>query len=59
MQEVQTVTLPSVAAVCVVAGGDTPRQNGNDSVDIAEGHIPTSVSISGESERKKLENQCV
>lgn len=45
---VQSMTLPSVAAVCVRAGWDTPRQNENDSVDTAVGQTPTSVSMSRE-----------
>lgn len=46
--KVRSMTLPSVAAVGVLAGWNTPRQNENDSVDVAVGHIPTSVSMSRE-----------
>ena len=51
--------LPSLAAVCVLAGWGTPHQNENDSVDTALGHTQTSVSISRESKWKVKEEKVV
>lgn len=42
---VTCVTSPSVAADGVLVGERTPRLNGNDSVEKALGHTPTSVSM--------------